>query len=41
MWCDMGDMAKEELKELEPQKPLIEEDIKTLLLPKDPNDDRK
>ncbi|WP_294962866.1 peptide chain release factor 1 [Sulfurimonas sp.] len=37
---EMGDMAKEELKELEPQKPLLEEDIKTLLLPKDPNDDR-
>ena len=38
--AEMGDMAKEELKELEPQKSLIEEDIKTLLLPKDPNDDR-
>ena len=38
--AEMGDMAKEELKELEPQKPLIEEEIKTLLLPKDPNDDR-
>ena len=38
--AEMGDMAKEELKELEPQKPLIEEDIKMLLLPKDPNDDR-
>ena len=38
--AEMGEMAKEELKELEPQKPLIEEAIKTLLLPKDPNDDR-
>ena len=38
--AEMGDMAKEELKELEPQKPLIEEEIKLLLLPKDPNDDR-
>jgi peptide chain release factor 1 len=37
---EMSDMAKEELKELEPQKPLIEEEIKLLLLPKDPNDDR-
>jgi len=37
---EMGDMAKEELKELEPRKSEIEEDIKTLLLPKDPNDDR-
>ncbi len=37
---EMIDMAKEELKELEPQLPIIEEDIKLLLLPKDPNDDR-
>ena len=37
---EMGDMAKEELKELETRKPEIEEEIKTLLLPKDPNDDR-
>ena len=38
--AEMGEMAKEELKELEPQKPLLEDEIKTLLLPKDPNDDR-
>ena len=37
---EMGDMAKEELKELEPQVSVIEEEIKMLLLPKDPNDDR-
>ncbi|MCW8896175.1 MAG: peptide chain release factor 1 [Sulfurimonas sp.] len=37
---EMGEMAKEELKELEPKKPLLEEEIKLLLLPKDPNDDR-
>ncbi|MCX6052741.1 MAG: peptide chain release factor 1 [Campylobacterales bacterium] len=37
---EMIDMAKEELKELEPRIPLIEEQIKLLLLPKDPNDDR-
>jgi len=37
---EMGDMAKEELKELEPQVSLLEEEIKMLLLPKDPNDDR-
>jgi len=37
---EMGDMAKEELKELEPRLPEIEEEIKLLLLPKDPNDDR-
>jgi len=38
--AEMGEMAKEELKELEPKVPLIEEEIKMLLLPKDPNDDR-
>jgi len=37
---EMSDMAKEELKELEPQLPELEEEIKLLLLPKDPNDDR-
>jgi len=37
---EMGEMAKEELRELEPQLPEIEEEIKLLLLPKDPNDDR-
>ena len=38
--AEMADMAKEELKELEPQVPQVEEEIKMLLLPKDPNDDR-
>lgn len=37
---EMADMAKEELKELEAKIPLLEDDIKLLLLPKDPNDDR-
>jgi len=37
---EMMDMAKEELKELEPQKIVLEDEIKMLLLPKDPNDDR-
>ena len=37
---EMADMAKEELKELEIKIPLLEDDIKLLLLPKDPNDDR-
>ncbi|MEJ2372861.1 MAG: PCRF domain-containing protein, partial [Sulfurimonas sp.] len=37
---EMAEMAKEELKELEPQIPLLEEEIKMLMLPKDPNDDR-
>ena len=34
---EMMDMAKEELRELEPRKPQLEEDIKGLLLPKDPS----
>ncbi len=37
---ELGELAKEELKELEPLKIQIEEDIKVLLLPKNPNDDR-
>jgi len=37
---EMAELAKEELKELEPLKATIEEDIKILLLPTDPNDNR-
>ncbi len=37
---ELGELAKEELKELEPLKSSLEEDIKLLLLPKDPNDKR-
>ena len=37
---EMDELAKEELKELEPQIPLIEEELKGLLVPQDPNDDR-
>ena len=37
---DLSDLAKEELKELESLKPQIEEEIKFLLIPKDPNDDK-
>lgn len=37
---ELGDLAKEELKELEPRKESLEEEIKVLLLPKDPNDDK-
>lgn len=37
---ELGELAKEELKELEPRKIELEEEIKILLLPKDPNDDR-
>lgn len=37
---ELGDLAKEELKELEQKKPILEDDIKFLMIPKDPNDDR-
>ena len=37
---ELGELAKEELKELEPKKVELEEKIKVLLLPKDPNDSR-
>lgn len=37
---ELGDLAKMEIKEIEDRLPLIEEDIKLLLIPKDPNDDR-
>ncbi|MDD3476361.1 MAG: peptide chain release factor 1 [Sulfurimonas sp.] len=38
--AEMAEMAKEELKELEMKIPILENEIKLLLLPKDPNDDR-
>ncbi len=37
---ELGELAKEELKELEPLKESLEEDIKVILLPTDPNDDK-
>ena len=37
---DLGELAKEELKELEPLKEQLEEEIKVILLPTDPNDDK-
>jgi len=37
---ELADLAKEELKTLEKRKTILEQDIKILLLPKDPNDDR-
>lgn len=37
---EMREMAKEELAELEAKLPVIEQELKLLLLPKDPNDDR-
>ncbi len=38
--AELGDLAKEELKELEIKKPILEDEIKFLMIPKDPNDDR-
>jgi len=37
---ELGDLAKEELSELEPRLPALEEEIKILMLPRDPNDDK-
>ncbi len=37
---EMKELAKEELDELEPLKAQLEEEIKTLLIPKDPNDSK-
>ena len=37
---ELGELAKEELKELEPRKKTLEEEIKLLLIPKDPNDEK-
>lgn len=38
--AELGELAKAELKELEERKPLLDEKIKLLLVPKDPNDER-
>jgi len=38
--AELGELAKDELKNLESQKENLEEEIKILLLPKDPNDDK-
>ncbi|HHH19792.1 MAG TPA: peptide chain release factor 1 [Campylobacterales bacterium] len=37
---ELGDLAKEELSELEPRLPELEEEIKVLMIPGDPNDDK-
>ncbi len=37
---ELGELAKEELKDLEVRKPELEEEIKFLMIPKDPNDDK-
>jgi len=38
--ADLKEMAREEIKEIEPQLEELEQKIKVLLLPKDPNDSR-
>ncbi|MDD2451546.1 peptide chain release factor 1 [Sulfurovum sp.] len=37
---ELGELAKEELSELEPMLPQLEEEIKVLMIPKDKNDDK-
>ncbi len=37
---ELGELAKEELSELEPMLPKLEEEIKVLMIPQDPNDDK-
>lgn len=37
---ELGELAKEELKDLESAKATLEEEIKLLLIPKDPNDSK-
>ena len=38
--AEFGEMAKEELAELEPRLKELQEEIKILMIPKDPNDDK-
>ncbi len=37
---EMRELAKEELDELEPQLPTVEDELKMLMIPKDPNDSK-
>ena len=37
---EMREMAKMEINELDEQRPLLEEEIKVMLIPKDPEDDK-
>ncbi len=37
---ELKEMAKDEIKELEEQKEALEEELKMMLIPKDPNDDK-
>jgi peptide chain release factor 1 len=38
--AELGELAKEELTELEPMLPALEDEIKVLMIPKDKNDDK-
>ena len=38
--AELGDLAKEELSELEPMLPMLENEIKILMIPTDKNDDK-
>ena len=38
--AELGDLAKEELSELEPMLPVLEDEIKILMIPTDKNDDK-
>ncbi|MFK5975697.1 MAG: peptide chain release factor 1 [Sulfurovum sp.] len=38
--AELGELAKEELIELEPMLPMLEDEIKILMIPKDKNDDK-
>lgn len=38
--ADLRQMAKEDLAQLERERPVVEDELKILLLPKDPNDDK-
>jgi len=41
LWdAELGDLAKEELSELEPMLPILEDEIKILMIPSDKNDDK-
>ena len=41
LWdAELGDLAKEELSELEPMLPALEDEIKILMIPSDKNDDK-
>jgi peptide chain release factor 1 len=37
---ELGELAREEIKELEPKLPQLEEELRLLMLPSDPNDDK-